>query len=202
MKIPKLTPEQLAGEEGRQIPGTPAWWQAQAGEARDMLSHGKSPYRRPGRCATTGCRNPASHELTYSWPESRDTPERELVCGPCAADYMRRPVIKPSVRNLWGLTHDIGPQAAPAGSTRKYRRIGSAESGSSSMTNFYGLYGIRGNGSEILVQYEGCSYPDRKSVMVPGIALAQQPCKWQTVTAFTKIEVTEPGESESDAHEH
>jgi hypothetical protein len=100
VKIEKLTLEQLAGEEGRKMPGTPAWWKAQADEARGMLGHGSTPSRRAGRCATIGCHNPATHELTYSWPESRDTQEREPVCGTCAADYMNRAVIKPSVRDL------------------------------------------------------------------------------------------------------
>ena len=45
-------------------------------------------------CGTIGCKAPATHVLTYSFPESRDTTETDLVCLACAAGYQRRPTLK------------------------------------------------------------------------------------------------------------
>jgi hypothetical protein len=53
------------------------------------------------RCATVGHGlRAATHELTYSLPESRDQAERELVCGECADGYARRPMLKATARPL------------------------------------------------------------------------------------------------------
>jgi hypothetical protein len=42
----------------------------------------------------------ATHELTYSFPESRDQAEHDKVCGECAEGYTRRPTLKATARPL------------------------------------------------------------------------------------------------------
>jgi hypothetical protein len=49
------------------------------------------------RCGTIGCRNDATHTLTYSFPESRDVIETDEVCAQCGEDYLRRPALKASL---------------------------------------------------------------------------------------------------------
>ena len=48
-------------------------------------------------CGTIGCRNDASHTLTYSFPESRDVTETDKVCQSCGDGYLRRPTLKASL---------------------------------------------------------------------------------------------------------
>lgn len=98
VKIPMLTPEQLGGEEGRQVTGSPAWWRAQEDEARARLGADMPEHPADG-CATTGCASTrAPYELAYSWPRTRDQVHRVRVCETCAHDYLRRTVIRPCVR--------------------------------------------------------------------------------------------------------
>lgn len=48
-------------------------------------------------CGTIGCKRDATHNLTYSFPESRDQVERDSVCEPCGAGYVRRPTLRASL---------------------------------------------------------------------------------------------------------
>ena len=50
----------------------------------------------PRRCGTIGCNRTATHTLTYSFPESRETTETDLVCQSCGEGYLRRPALKAS----------------------------------------------------------------------------------------------------------
>jgi hypothetical protein len=45
-------------------------------------------------CGTIGCKNTATHTLTYSFPESRDEIEHDDVCRSCGYGYTRRPTLK------------------------------------------------------------------------------------------------------------
>lgn len=46
------------------------------------------------KCATIGCKNTATHELTYTNPGYRDEPVVEPVCQGCGEGYVRRPTLK------------------------------------------------------------------------------------------------------------
>lgn len=52
------------------------------------------------KCATIGCVRVATHELAYTFPESREIEEFDLVCEPCGAGYMRRPSLRASLTAL------------------------------------------------------------------------------------------------------
>jgi Subunit ChlI of Mg-chelatase len=45
------------------------------------------------RCSTIGCLNEATHTLSYSFPESRDQTETDIVCAECGDGYLRRPIL-------------------------------------------------------------------------------------------------------------
>jgi DNA-directed RNA polymerase subunit RPC12/RpoP len=49
------------------------------------------------KCGTIGCNRTATHTLAYSFPESRETTETDLVCQPCGEGYLRRPTLKASL---------------------------------------------------------------------------------------------------------
>jgi hypothetical protein len=58
------------------------------------MSTGTAP-----RCATlTHGDREATHEITWSTPDSRDEPVTEPVCGECAGSYARRPALKAVTR--------------------------------------------------------------------------------------------------------
>lgn len=52
------------------------------------------------RCGTIGCKKEATHELVYSFQESRDQQERDEVCERCGYDYTHRPSLKATVTPL------------------------------------------------------------------------------------------------------
>ena len=46
------------------------------------------------KCSTIGCKHDATHVLTYSFPESRDVIEKDVVCQSCGEAYTRRPTLR------------------------------------------------------------------------------------------------------------
>ncbi len=58
------------------------------------MSAPKTTKTKPAKCSTIGCKREATHVLTYSFQESRDDTERDLVCEPCGEGYVRRPSLK------------------------------------------------------------------------------------------------------------
>jgi hypothetical protein len=46
------------------------------------------------KCATVGCKNEPTEEITYTWPGDRDEQQKDKVCTPCAESYERRPALK------------------------------------------------------------------------------------------------------------
>jgi len=46
------------------------------------------------KCSTIGCKRDATHVLTYSFPESRNVIEKDVVCESCGQGYTRRPTLK------------------------------------------------------------------------------------------------------------
>lgn len=58
-------------------------------------------------CGTIGCPDEATHTLSYSFPESRDVTENDLVCQPCGEGYLHRPTLKASLKEGAG-----GPELA------------------------------------------------------------------------------------------
>jgi len=52
------------------------------------------------RCGTIGCVRDATHKLVYTFPESRDIKEIDLVCESCGAGYIRRPSLRASLTVL------------------------------------------------------------------------------------------------------
>ena len=68
-------------------------WLAQDAE-KNLWDFSRKFLRPRIRCASIGCRNPAVVTLVYSFPESRETEERDYCCRGCAAGYVRRQALK------------------------------------------------------------------------------------------------------------
>jgi hypothetical protein len=54
----------------------------------------------PPRCTTTGCRKPATGEMTYSLREDGDKKTIAPVCDECGEMYQRRPTLRVTVGPL------------------------------------------------------------------------------------------------------
>jgi hypothetical protein len=53
------------------------------------------------RCATVGHGGiPATHVITYTFPEDRNTPVEEKVCEPCGHGYGSRPALQATVETI------------------------------------------------------------------------------------------------------
>lgn len=81
---------------GRLLDEVRSLWPETATSAIDSRS-GPMVYQRPEECGTVGCKSTATHTLTYSFPESRETIETDRVCQSCGEGYCRRPTLKASL---------------------------------------------------------------------------------------------------------
>ena len=64
---------------------------------RKLAERDAAPASGPKTCGTLGCALEATHTLTYTFPESRDQVETDVVCEFCGDAYARRPSFRASL---------------------------------------------------------------------------------------------------------
>jgi hypothetical protein len=59
-----------------------------------MTNNETSRAVKAAKCATLGCKNPATHTISYTSPGYRDQPLTDKVCLSCGESYTRRPALQ------------------------------------------------------------------------------------------------------------